>query len=597
MKKLLLSIFAFSGLVASAQITDLPTSSAQIAVTVGGSTNITTTGSELGINYVLRNDSDNSFIGTPQLGTGGDLTFNTGAINNNSTFNVFATNAISLNFNNNSDVINLDTNTRNVVKEVTVAAWIKTSTTGNAHRNIVQQYGGSGSDAGYVLRLSPNGKAYMDGREGTTNYRSSGESTSILTDNLWHYTVGTINLTTGVWSIYVDGVLENSAIFPAGVTLAASGTNLKIGGQFSTTRALIGKIRDVTIWNESLSTTEIATNFTGCISGSENNVVGHFPINEGQGTEILDYSSLGINGTNNISLTPNYPWVLEYTACRDTLEMSQLINVSVSGDVLVNSITVQGQNGHDAINTDMGTLQMEATVLPANALDGSYTWTLVNGTGFATLDANGVLTAVTNGTVLVKATANDGSGTSDTITIRLNNQSTILVSSISVNGAGNVSTISTAGGTLQMEASVLPSKATSSYSWSVADGTGSATISATGLLTAVTDGVVTVTVTANDVLGKTASMDVTLSNQSLGLNELALNKVKIYPNPVQNELFIELENGQINTAIILDLSGKVIQSIANTNANSLNVSALKQGVYILKIKTESNTFIKRFIKQ
>ena len=596
MKKIVLSILAFSGLMASAQITDLPITSAQTAVTVGGNTTITTSGSEIGINYVLRNDMDNSYIGAPQLGTGGNLTFNTGAINTNSTFNVFATNAISLNFNYNSDVIFLDTNTRTVVKEVTVAAWIKTSSTGNAARNIVQQYGGSGVDGGYILRLAPNGRAYMSGREKTTNYRTSGQSSSILTDNLWHYTVGTINLTTGVWSIYVDGVLENSATYPAGVSLATSSTNLKIGGQFSTSRALIGKIRDVTIWNKALSATEIATNLTSCISGSENNVVGHFPINEGQGTAILDYSSLAINGINNVGSIP-YPWVLEYTPCRDTLEMSQLINVSVSSNVLVNSIDIQGQNGHDAIHTDMGTLQMGATVLPTNALDGSLTWALINGTGFATLDANGLLSAVTDGTVMVKATANDGSGTSDTITITLTHQSTVFISSITIQGAGNVNTILTAGGTLQMEAIALPTNETSSYFWSVVDGTGSATISNTGLLTASSNGTVSVTATSYDVMGQTATMEVTISNQTTGINEFSVQNLSIYPNPVQNELFIELGKVQVAEIYILDLTGKVVKSVANKNTKSIDVSSLTQGVYILEVVTENGVLTNRFIKQ
>ena len=596
MKKTLLSILAFSSLVASAQITDLPISSAQTSVTIGDSTSITTSGSQIGFNYMIRNNSDNSVIGFPQLGTGSNLTFNTGAIPTNTTFNVFASNAISLNFLYNSSVINADTSTRTVDKEVTVAAWIKASSTGNTTRNIVQQYGGSVMDAGYALRLAPNGRAYMGGREKTTNYRTSGESTTVLTDNLWHYTVGTINLTTGVWSIYVDGVLENSATHPTGISLATTSTSLKIGGQFSTSRALIGKIRDVTIWNKALSTAEIATNLTGCISGSENNVVAHFPINEGQGTDILDYSSLAIHATNNVGSNP-YPWVLEYTACRDTLEMSQLINVTVSGDVLVNSIDIQGQNGHDAIHTDLGTLQMEATVLPANALDGSYTWTLINGTGFATLDANGLLSAVTNGTVFVKATANDGSGTWDSTTVTLYDQTTVFITSITINGAGNVNTISTAGGTLQMEAIALPSNETSSYFWTVVDGSGSATISNSGLLTASSNGTVTVTATSYDVMGETATMMVTISNQTTGINEPSLQNLNIYPNPVQNELFIELENGQITEINILDLTGKAVYSMSNTNAKSINVSALKQGIYILKAHTESGVYTKRFIKQ
>ena len=79
--------------------------------------------------------------------------------------------------------------------------------------------------------------------------------------------------------------------------------------------------------------------------------------------------------------------------------------------------------------------------------------------------------------------------------------------------------------------------------------------------------------------------------------EMEKQDVNIYPNPVQNELFIELENGQITEANILDLSGKTIKSMVNNNANSIDVSSLKQGVYILRVYTASGVSTKRFIKQ
>lgn len=89
---------------------------------------------------------------------------------------------------------------------------------------------------------------------------------------------------------------------------------------------------------------------------------------------------------------------------------------------LVHTINVQGQGGLSTITTLGGTLQMVATVLPINADDSSYTWSIVNGTGSANIDASGLLTAVTNGTVNVIATANDGSGTKGVTIITITNQ-------------------------------------------------------------------------------------------------------------------------------------------------------------------------------
>lgn len=57
------------------------------------------------------------------------------------------------------------------------------------------------------------------------------------------------------------------------------------------------------------------------------------------------------------------------------------------------------------------TLQMTANVTPLDATDITVTWSVVNGTGSATIDpVTGILTAITDGTVTVIATANDASG-------------------------------------------------------------------------------------------------------------------------------------------------------------------------------------------
>ena len=505
MKKTILSIFTFVTIAASAQVTNYSLTSEHTAVTVGNSTTITISGSQIGFNYMLRDNSDNSVVTFPMLGTGSSLVFNTGAIGVNTTYNVLASNAITLQFNTNNSTVQFTNDTRTVDQEVTLAAWVRTAGTNGLIRNIIQQYGGTGEDAGYILRLNQNGKVSITGRDQSTNYRSSGESTSTIVNDQWHYIVGTVNVTTGIWSIYVDGTLENSQTHSGGVSLTTTASVLKIGGTFSTSKSIIGDVRDVTIWNKALLASEVMINFSSCITGSENNVVGHFPLNEGQGNEIIDYSSLAINGTNNTGNLP-YPWIEESTSCRDSLEMSELITVNVSNDILVNSITVQGQNGSSIIDADFGTLQMEATVLPTNALNGNYTWTVSNGTGSATISSSGILSAENNGTVTVKATANDGSGTNTTTLI-------------------------------------------------------------------------------------------TISNQTVGINESQLQNVSIYPNPVQNELFVVLEGKQITKIDILDLSGKVIKSVSHNNSKTIDVSELQQGVYVLKVYTQTAVSNTRFIKQ
>jgi hypothetical protein len=77
-----------------------------------------------------------------------------------------------------------------------------------------------------------------------------------------------------------------------------------------------------------------------------------------------------------------------------------------SGVIPATSVTVNGTAGASTITVNAGTLQMIATVLPANATDKTVTWSVVNGTGQATISATGLLSAIRNGTVTVVATAN-----------------------------------------------------------------------------------------------------------------------------------------------------------------------------------------------
>jgi uncharacterized protein YjdB len=80
-----------------------------------------------------------------------------------------------------------------------------------------------------------------------------------------------------------------------------------------------------------------------------------------------------------------------------------------SSRIAVSTITIWGAGNLVEVAKDE-TLQMSAAILPANATNQTVAWTVAPGTGTATIDGNGLLTATGVGTVTVKATANDGSG-------------------------------------------------------------------------------------------------------------------------------------------------------------------------------------------
>jgi hypothetical protein len=186
-----------------------------------------------------------------------------------------------------------------------------------------------------------------------------------------------------------------------------------------------------------------------------------------------------------------------------------------ASNVLVNGINVTGTGGVSVIETESGTLQMIAEVLPENATNKVVAWSVTEVTGGATISEDGLLTAVKNGTVTVNATSTDGSNITGSTEITISNQAVILVTSLTVTSESGANTITNKGGTLQMIATVLPENATEkAVTWSVIKGTGDASITADGLLAAIADGTVTAKATSTDGSNISGSMLITISNQT-----------------------------------------------------------------------------------
>ena len=226
-------------------------------------------------------------------------------------------------------------------------------------------------------------------------------------------------------------------------------------------------------------------------------------INNGTGQATINSSGV-VTAVSNGTVTAR-------ATANDGSGVSDQLVITISGQVIpVSGISVTGAGGASTITQDKGSLTLTATVTPANATNKTVTWSIANGTGQATINSSGVVTAVSNGSVVARATANDGSGIFGEITITINNQ-VIPVTGISISG-GNA--ISTPGGSLQLSATVTPSNATDkSVVWSITGGTGQATIDQNGLVTAISNGNVIIRATANGGTDIYATTTISVTNQ------------------------------------------------------------------------------------
>ncbi|MBS2212324.1 T9SS type A sorting domain-containing protein [Carboxylicivirga mesophila] len=93
-----------------------------------------------------------------------------------------------------------------------------------------------------------------------------------------------------------------------------------------------------------------------------------------------------------------------------------------------------------------------------------------------------------------------------------------------------------------------------------------------------------------------ATNDFSIEEQvGLDADELDKSQVKIFPIPVKDQLFVEGINTPFTTQLF-SINGTLVISEAQYN-NGVNVSQLKNGIYLLKITSNNHTIHRKFIKK
>ncbi|MGN6181385.1 MAG: Ig-like domain-containing protein [Mucilaginibacter sp.] len=161
---------------------------------------------------------------------------------------------------------------------------------------------------------------------------------------------------------------------------------------------------------------------------------------------------------------------------------------------------------HSSINISK-TDTLKATVSPANATSTGVSWAS-NNTAVATVDAAGVVTGVAAGTAVIKVTTQDLAFTAtDTVTV-----TAVHVTGVTLNKTTSSINV---GKTDTLKATVSPANATNTtVTWS-SNNSSVATVSTTGVVTAVAAGTAVITVTTQD-LSFTATCTVTVTATSTG---------------------------------------------------------------------------------
>lgn len=265
-------------------------------------------------------------------------------------------------------------------------------------------------------------------------------------------------------------------------------------------------------------------------------------------------------------------------------------NMDVVADVVDGSVRVTGVelNTHRVELNQVGSVyQIDADVTPINATNQAVTWTSSN-SRVATVTDAGLVTAVSNGVTTITATTQDGGYTATCeVTVELPEDPNIpvLVTGVELN-ASSVD-LNQIGDVYQLEADVTPINATNQAVTWESSNPNVATVSDAGLVTAVSNGVTTITATTQDG-GYTATCEVRvelMEDPNVPVTGVELNTQRITLSQIGNTYQLEANVTPINAtnqAITWASSNPNIATVTDTGL----VTAVSEGTATITVTTE-----------
>jgi len=247
-------------------------------------------------------------------------------------------------------------------------------------------------------------------------------------------------------------------------------------------------------------------------------------------------------------------------------------------DIKMSAIVITSAKGFE-LNFDES-MQLNYTFEPYNASNNGVIWEVIPGTGGASIDTKGLLTAASKGMVTVKATAKDGSGISAQQTITINRVITN-PTSIEIVGPSAVYNLG-----LQIPYSVNWNPANSTWkslSWSVNNNALATIDEKSGLLTSVGVGTVTITARVDSTQEVFATKELKILNQILTTQQWNFDSSTerwdwgiARCNPTQSA-----------GNLIINIPANPDKGNANVGNQTMNISCADVNYFAIKVKNET----------
>ncbi|MBL7937111.1 MAG: LamG domain-containing protein, partial [Bacteroidia bacterium] len=291
-----------------------------------GQTNILLSSSQNGVNYFLRNNSNNAVVSGPVAGNGSPLSLSTGTITNTTTYNVFAeklTNSQGLAFDNTDDFVDAGSGINLSNSSFSIEFWAKKKSLNSGNDDHI---------IGLSDNTSTNNALHVGFRSGNqftfAFFGNDLDVNSSFTDLNWHHWAVTFDATTKARIVYRDGVQVAADVSSS--NFLGTG-NLRIGRAYlSDNNYFNGNLDEVRIWNTVRTSGEISSNQNTCLSGSESGLLAYYKFEDAIGSATLSSATGNHNGTLQ-NMDVNTAWNSGAIVCSTCdLQMSQITTVTVT---------------------------------------------------------------------------------------------------------------------------------------------------------------------------------------------------------------------------------------------------------------------------
>jgi Concanavalin A-like lectin/glucanases superfamily/Secretion system C-terminal sorting domain/Ig-like domain CHU_C associated len=309
---------------------------AQSTFTGSGATTLNLAATQIGVNYYLRNNANNTIITGPIEGTGAGISFNTGTIATTTTYNAFAKKATkALDFNGTNHVLIGNIPTLKPTSALTLEAWVYVRNA-TAPQCII-----SGGDEGAAYNLVIQDGLFRFWGEGYAGVSSTAGACAV---GNWYHLALTYQENVGS-NLYINGVL-NSSNTAYKTALVYDGNPVTIGMLATSVYRINGKIDEVRIWNTVRTLAEIQADKDNCLMGNETGLVLACDFEDGMGMTLTDKATIPHHGTLSSNMNPVTAWVTGVDGCDGgcSLAMANLETVTIQAPLPLELLRFTGKN-------------------------------------------------------------------------------------------------------------------------------------------------------------------------------------------------------------------------------------------------------------